>query len=332
MAVEQPLPLSRQVPAPAHRSSVWPGLVALTVKLGPKLLKLVKAVKVLKGGLALSSAASYAYLFTWPFAALIMAALFVHEWGHIKAMQRCGLSTKGIYFIPFIGGAAVSEELARRWKDLAIIALAGPIIGSAVAIPLIALYLVTGSPVWAWAAGWVVMVNAFNLMPINPLDGGRVLKSLTFSHSEFVGTLYLGGALAVLTGLAILTRSGLLSFLVFVATVEFWFTVGYHAWVARRRAKQRRERDEIRRRLERTLRRGGLNVVITVEAHDDDEDAAAVPGPLPMSRQEGLRILIAYLVLFASLFAVGAWLSHEPGAELAMSILRDDPPATGAGR
>lgn len=89
------------------------GLVALVIKVGPKMVgvlaKLAKGLKVGKVGLVGISLASYAYMFTWEFAAMIMLMLFVHESGHIWAMKRCGIKTKGIYFLPFVGGVAVGR-------------------------------------------------------------------------------------------------------------------------------------------------------------------------------------------------------------------------------
>jgi len=90
------------------------GILALFIKLGPKLLTLLakmgKVFKVGKAALFVASFASYAYMFTWQFAAVLMFSLFVHESGHVWAMKRYGLKVKGIYFLPFIGGAAVTES------------------------------------------------------------------------------------------------------------------------------------------------------------------------------------------------------------------------------
>lgn len=64
-----------------------PGIWALFVKLGgkfsgavlPLLGKLIKGLKVGKVVLATVSLASYAYMFTWKFAFMLMVSLFIHE-------------------------------------------------------------------------------------------------------------------------------------------------------------------------------------------------------------------------------------------------------------
>lgn len=79
-------------------------------KLLPLVAKLAKGAKITKIVLVGASFTSYAYMFTWKFALMIIVMLFVHESGHIWAMKRYGVKTKGIYLIPFVGGAAVAES------------------------------------------------------------------------------------------------------------------------------------------------------------------------------------------------------------------------------
>lgn len=171
------------------------GVFALTIKVGPKIVtvlaKLAKGLKVGKVGLAGASLASYAYMFTWEFAAMIMFMLLVHESGHIWAMKRYGMKTKGIYFLPFIGGAAVTdEEFPSRGVEV-FIAIMGPIWGFALALLTGLVYVATGNPLFAAAASWMAMVNLFNLLPINPLDGGRIMKSIAYSVHSRVGLVFL---------------------------------------------------------------------------------------------------------------------------------------------
>lgn len=177
------------------RRKINAGIVALGAKLGPKLLtvgiKFAKAAKVGKVGLALGSMATYAYLFTWQFAVAIIISIFIHESGHIFAMKKCGLKTKGIYFIPFFGAAAVSEGEFRSYEDEVYIAIMGPIWGFALAIGTVIVYVITNDALFAAIAGWMAMINLFNLLPINPLDGGRIVKSIAFSIDSRMGFIFL---------------------------------------------------------------------------------------------------------------------------------------------
>ncbi len=203
------------------------GVIALGVKLGPKmaslLFKLAKGLKVGKMGLAAASLASYAYMFTWEFAAMIMFMLFVHESGHIWAMKKCGMKTKGIYFIPFVGGAAVAEGEFPSRKDEVFIAIMGPIWGFALALITAFVYLGTENPIFAAGASWMAMVNLFNLLPINPLDGGRIMKSIAYSVHSIVGLVFLCIGVVAAGFLAVKAGMGLFLFLLIIGVIDLVF-------------------------------------------------------------------------------------------------------------
>ncbi len=203
------------------------GIAILAFKIGPKILsvflKLLKGAKVGKIGLAGASAASYAYMFTWEFALVIMLMLFVHESGHVWAMRRCGVKTKGFYFIPFFGGAAVpEEEFPSRGAEM-YIAIMGPIWGLLLSIAVAAVYAVTHNPFFAAAASWMAMLNLLNMLPVNPLDGGRMLKSIAYSVHSYLGLLFLVVGLVLGGFFAFKMGMGLFLFLLVIGTLELIF-------------------------------------------------------------------------------------------------------------
>lgn len=206
---------------------IYVGIAALAAKLGPKLIsigvKFAKVAKVGKVGLAAGSMVAYSYLFTWQFAVLILVSLFFHESGHIWAMKRCGLKTKGIYFIPFLGAAAVSEGTFGTRRNEVYIAIMGPIWGFTLAIVTLIGYYVTGNALYAAAAGWMAMVNLFNLLPVSPLDGGRIMKSIAFSIDSKIGLIFL--VIGIIISIFMTFWAGLTLFLVLllVGTLELFF-------------------------------------------------------------------------------------------------------------
>lgn len=193
-AVEiEPIPAAGD-PAPTReRPQARVGLWGVLAKLGGALLKGVKTANV---GWAAASFAAYGFLFTWKGAVAILAQLFVHEYGHVHAMRKTGMKVRGMYFIPFLGAVAVTEDAFTSRRQQAYVALNGPIWGSAFTLVPVALWWFTGNPRYAAAAAWWALINLFNLLPILPLDGGRLLQALAFSFSSSLGL-----ALAVL-GLA----------------------------------------------------------------------------------------------------------------------------------
>lgn len=206
---------------------VGAGPLVLAMKVGPKvlsvLIKLVKSAKVAQVSLAAVSMASYAYLFTWQFAVMVMAMLFIHESGHIWAMKREGIKTKGIYFIPFVGGAAVAESsFSSRWSET-FVAVMGPVWGLILSAATGAVYFMTENPLFAAAASWMAMVNLFNLLPINPLDGGRMIKSIAYSVNSRLGLVVL--AIGVVASGFLVFYAGMILFviLLFVGALDLIF-------------------------------------------------------------------------------------------------------------
>ena len=189
------LPETDAISPTSPGTRIYAGLIALAFKTGPKVFSalgtLAKSLKLGKVGLAATSVAAYSYLLSWEFAVLIMVALFVHESGHIWAMKRSGLKTKGIYFIPLLGAAAVSDGEFPSRRTEAFIALMGPIWGLAFAAVTGGVYFFVQEPVLAAAAGWMAAINLFNLLPVSPLDGGRVFKSIAYSTSSWLGLVFL---------------------------------------------------------------------------------------------------------------------------------------------
>jgi Zn-dependent protease len=217
MYFENPAPALPQ-PQPVKQKSTRTGPLGLLMTL---LLKLSKMATLVKAVLLAGSFGIYSVLFSWQFAAIILISLFVHENGHIWAMKRLGIKTKGIYFIPFLGGAAVAEDAFRTRRDEVFVAIMGPIWGLTLAIAVAALYIVTHNSLWAAAAGWMAFINLFNLFPVNPLDGGRIVKSVAFSLNSWLGiAVMVAGFLGALF-FSFWFGFGLLIFIVFVGGIEF---------------------------------------------------------------------------------------------------------------
>ena len=168
------------VPPSAQKKFSLIGIASL----GFKLFKSAKVIKVVLMG---ASVAAYSWLFSWQFALALIACLVVHEYGHIRAMKYFGMKTKGIYLIPFFGGLALSDEkINTRWQDV-VISIMGPTFGLLVSVASLIAYWITGNILFAGLASFNALLNLFNLLPILPLDGGHILKSISFSINSMAG-------------------------------------------------------------------------------------------------------------------------------------------------
>jgi Zn-dependent protease len=187
-------------------------MLALLAKVGPKLLKVL--IKLIKPILFGASAASYTFIFGWKVAAMILLLLFLHEGGHLWAMKRRGMKTKGMYFIPLFGAAAVPGEDFPNREAENFVALMGPTVGLFLAGLSYLVFLITADIEFVAAAGWLAMINLINLLPIMPLDGGRVLRSISFSFSSWKGIIFTVIGMAV--GVAVLLKMGFWLFVIFI--------------------------------------------------------------------------------------------------------------------
>lgn len=182
-------------PPPAARARPRVGALALVAKLGGTVLKALKTANL---GWAAASAAAYGVIFSWKFALALLLQLFVHEYGHVHAMRRTGMKVRGMYFVPFLGAVAVTEDAFTSRRQQAYVALNGPIWGSLFALVPAGLWLWTREPIFAAVTAWWAVINLFNLIPVAPLDGGRLMQALAYSFSSSLGlaltVLGLGGA------------------------------------------------------------------------------------------------------------------------------------------
>lgn len=211
--------IARQKPILAPKEKQKFSFVGLA-SLGFKLLKSAKVIKVVLAG---ASVAAYSWLFSWQFAVAIITCLMVHEYGHIRAMKYFGMKTKGIYLIPFVGGLALSDEkINTRWQDI-VISIMGPTFGLLMSIASMVAYWVTGNIFFAGLATFNALLNLFNLLPILPLDGGHVLKSISFSMNTRAGLIACIAGAALGVYISFTFGLALLGFLLLIGSLEIIF-------------------------------------------------------------------------------------------------------------
>jgi len=120
-------------------------------------------------------------MFTFEFALALIAVLIFHEYGHVRAMKKFGIPTKGFYLIPFMGGISLGDKARTRWEDL-YISMMGPVFGLVLTVVFYVIFLITGSHFCGLITATSALLNLVNLFPIIPLDGGHVVKALVFSR------------------------------------------------------------------------------------------------------------------------------------------------------
>jgi Zn-dependent protease len=121
----------------------------------------------------------YAQFYGWPFAAGFVAMIFIHEMGHYLAAKQRGLSVGLPAFIPFVGAYINLRETPHDAETEAYVAFAGPFVGTLGAFAAYYYGRQTGQEMWLAIAYSGFMLNLFNLIPISPLDGGRITQVIS---------------------------------------------------------------------------------------------------------------------------------------------------------
>jgi Zn-dependent protease len=147
------------------------------------LLLLLNAAKlgpiVKTGGTMIVSVVAYAFVFGIWYAVGFVMLLFVHELGHFVAARRIGLAVGAPTFIPFVGAWIELKEQPLSVAQEARVAFAGPLWGTAGAVVVLFLAGQYDSPLLLAVAYSGFFLNLFNLVPITPFDGGRIVAILS---------------------------------------------------------------------------------------------------------------------------------------------------------
>jgi len=193
-------------PSPWRKRLAALGPIGLLLAFGLGKAKLIiPLLKLTKLGTLVSMfVAVWAYALLWglPFALGFVLLIFVHELGHALVMRHQGIPAGAPVFIPFVGAVIAMKGMPRDAYVEALVGIGGPVLGSVGALFCLGVGWVTGSSFWYALAYTGFLLNLFNLLPVSPLDGGRIVGVI----SRWIWVLGYAVGIVVL----VLTRSPIL--------------------------------------------------------------------------------------------------------------------------
>lgn len=171
----------------ASKRKSYLGLILAGFTILAKSTKIIAALKVLKFTKPLVTVVSMAvsavlygiWLGPW-FGVGLVAMLFIHEMGHIIALRMRGYETPGPVFIPFLGAVIFAPKFKDRDTE-AFVGFGGPLLGTIGALACLAAWPFTDgktAEILLLVSYVGIFLNLFNLIPISPLDGGRVTQAI----------------------------------------------------------------------------------------------------------------------------------------------------------
>jgi Zn-dependent protease len=138
----------------------------------------------------------YAVFFGWKFGVVFVLLILVHELGHYMTFRNFGISVSLPFFIPGVGAFVAARGPAPSMTIEAIATIAGPVYGLAAAGLCYWIALTTHEPFWFAAAYIGFFLNALNLLPMPPFDGGGIAAVID-PRLWIVGAVAFVGAIVV---------------------------------------------------------------------------------------------------------------------------------------
>lgn len=147
---------------------------------------------------------------------LIILVLFIHEAGHFIGMKLLNYTDVQMFFIPLFGAAVSGKETNPSvWKK-ALVSLLGPVPGIILGIGTGFLYVATKNALLLDLTRILLFLNTFNLLPVHPLDGGRLVDAILFSRSPRAELAFKITTSALMGLLAFLSKDVVLGIFAFV--------------------------------------------------------------------------------------------------------------------
>ncbi|OKH34218.1 hypothetical protein NIES2101_39325 [Calothrix sp. HK-06] len=149
--------------------------------------------------------ASFMHMFEIHRLAIFVLVIMLHEAGHLIAMHLCGYRDTSMLFLPFLGAVATaSQKYDTTLAQNVWVLLAGPLPGLILGIFLAFIYGNTSDLFWVKDTAWMLIgLNLINLLPIYPLDGGKIANLLVFSRFAYIDVIFKLLGLIVLACLSI---------------------------------------------------------------------------------------------------------------------------------
>ncbi len=149
-------------------------LLALVLSKTKWLLVLVKFAKLKTLLTMLIAVWAYGTIWGLPFAVGFILLIFVHELGHGLVMRQQGIPAGAPVFIPFVGAVIAMKGMPRNAYVEALVGIGGPALGTLGAAVCLGIGWATQSQFWFALASTGFLINLFNMLPVSPLDGGRI--------------------------------------------------------------------------------------------------------------------------------------------------------------
>jgi hypothetical protein len=208
-------------------------------------------------GTAVASFVAMSLLWNPLVATLILAVVAFHEAGHAVAMRVIGYRDVHVFFVPLLGAMTVGTVATATVRSQIAMLLAGPVPGLWLAVALLLIDQAIGPGALVRVTAFaLVVINALNLLPVTPFDGGRALELLSRPESVWRLVIHIASVVGLLA-LAVALEDSIVTVLAI-----FWAVLLPQQWLAYRLRRSIAEMGADRGDL-RSVVRAALEVMAT---------------------------------------------------------------------
>jgi stage IV sporulation protein FB len=151
--------------------------------------------------------------------AALLVVLLIHEFGHFFAMKLYNYQNVKLFIVPLLGAFVSGKKQSVSQKQMSIIILAGPIPGIIIGTVLYVINKTNPNETLKMLANVFIFINIFNLLPIYPLDGGRLLENLFIKNNHGIRLVFT--ILSILFLISIIALSGNIIMVIIPAIMIF---------------------------------------------------------------------------------------------------------------
>ncbi|PKR81697.1 hypothetical protein CW751_04000 [Brumimicrobium salinarum] len=142
--------------------------------------------------------------------AVLLGVLLFHELGHFLMMKLFKYEELNMLFIPFMGAMVSGRKERYSQIESALMVIAGPLPGILLGASLIMFGWIEPTAVSIQIGVLLIALNVMNLIPIDPLDGGQLMRILFFNNYELTQLIFTALSSLAIAGLGLYFNSWIL--------------------------------------------------------------------------------------------------------------------------
>ncbi len=154
--------------------------------------------------------------------AAILVVLLIHESGHFLFMKLFKYNNVRIFIVPLLGAFTSGAKQKVSQFQMSLIILGGPVPGIIIGCVLLYLNQEIKNENIQMLANTFLIINLLNLLPMHPLDGGRMIETLFFRENYMIRMVFGVISILGLSAIALWQQNPILLIIPFMIGLELF--------------------------------------------------------------------------------------------------------------